>query len=255
MSHFYLPGNWQNNPVVAPESLRHHLRVRRIRPSETIGVFNGQGLVGLAEITAQSTDKQTILKINNIREDLGRESSYPLTLIQGLAANEKMDWIIEKAVELGVSCIIPIQTERSVVRIDLQDMKKTAKKIEHWSQIMIAACEQCDRTVLPIIQTPIFLPQFLKEYQANPAISGSNNSALPIVLSTTSGLKLISILKRAPGQGVALMIGPEGGFSPTEEALIEQFGWIGANMGQRILRTETAGICAIAAVHSVWGGF
>jgi len=250
MSHFYLPGNWQESQILAPESLRHHLRVRRVFPGESIAVFNGAGMVANATIDGSSTDKKLLLNISNLREDLSRESNYPITLIQGLAANEKMDWLIEKAVELGVSTIIPVQAQRSVLKVNAQqDEKKAQKKIDHWTQIIIAACEQCDRTVLPTLEAPQTLNQFLASFDV------SSCAQLPIVLSPLGSLKLVSILKRAPGQGVALMVGPEGGFDENEMQSIEQRGWMSATMGNRILRTETAGISAISAVHAIWGGF
>lgn len=250
MSHFYLPGNWQESQLIAPDSLQHHLRVRRVHAGESIAVFNGAGMVANATIDSSSTEKKLFLNLSQLREDLSREASYPITLIQGLAANEKMDWIIEKAVELGVGTIIPVQTQRSVLRINAQlDAKKAQKKMDHWTQIMIAACEQCDRTILPTLETPQTLQQFLASFDV------ANCQQLPLVLSPLGQLKLVSILKRAPGQGVALMIGPEGGFDDLELQQIEQKGWLSANMGQRILRTETAGVSAISAVHAVWGGF
>lgn len=254
MSHFYLPGNWQSSQVIAPESLRHHLRVRRIRSGESIAVFNGVGMVGQASIDQSSTDKHMLLNITGIKEDLSREASYPITLAQGLTANDKMDWIIEKAVELGVKTIVPVQTQRSVTRLDSNDLKKAQKKQDHWSQIVIAACEQCDRSVLPTMQAPITLTQLVQNTQTSIG-SAQAQSSLPIVLSPTGQVKLISILKRAPGQGVTLLIGPEGGLSDEELNLLENNDWILASMGQRILRTETAGISAIAAVHTIWGGF
>ena len=250
MSHFYLPGNWQESQVLAPDSLRHHLRVRRVSAGESIAVFNGAGMVANATIDVASTDKKLFLNLSNLREDLSRESSYPITLIQGLAANEKMDWLIEKAVELGVGSIIPVQTQRSVLKVNAQhDEKKAQKKMDHWMQIIIAACEQCDRTILPTLETPQTLSQFLSQFDV------PNCAQLPIVLSPLGTLKLVSILKRAPGQGVALMVGPEGGFDENEMQSIEQRGWMSATMGNRILRTETAGISAISAVHAIWGGF
>lgn len=250
MSHFYLPGNWQESRLIAPDSLKHHLRVRRVNSGESIAVFNGAGMVATATIDSTSSDKKLLLNLSNIREDLSRESNYPITLIQGLAANEKMDWIIEKAVELGVGTIIPVQTQRSVLRVNAQqDEKKAQKKLDHWTQIMIAACEQCDRSVMPTLETPQTLNQFLSAFDI------ASCGQLPIVLSPQGQLKLISIVKRAPGQGVALMIGPEGGFDDLELQNIEHKGWLSANMGHRILRTETAGISAISAVHAIWGGF
>lgn len=246
MSHFYLPVNWNENPVTAPESLKHHLRVRRIRADQVFQVFNGQGLVANAQIIPESSDKSVLLSLTNIKSDMSREAPYDLILIQGLAANEKMDWIIEKSVELGVKKIIPLQMERSIVRLD---DKKAEKKLAHWEQIIVSSCEQCDRSVIPQIESSQTLKNFLAQWD------NSSNDLLKIYLSPTADLKLVSILKRAPGQGLMIMIGPEGGFSPEEDALIAEKGFLGASLGQRILRTETAGTVAMSAVHALWGQF
>lgn len=244
MSHFYLPGPWVDQAIQAPVNLAHHLRVRRIREGETIQVFDGHGMVGKAQISNLSTEKITFLDVSDIREDLSRESRYPLVLIQGIAGGDKMDWIIEKAVELGVTHIIPIQTVRSVVKLDL---KRAQKRLEHWESILIAACEQSERSVLPTI-SPV---QSLEESLTHTALT----QTLPIILSPRASMSLISITKRSPGQGMALLIGPEGGLSDEEESLAQQKGFLAATLGQRILRTETAGIVAMSAVHTVWGGF
>jgi 16S rRNA (uracil1498-N3)-methyltransferase len=245
MSHFYLPVNWSENPIFAPIELRHHLRVRRIRVDQKFQVFDGKGLIANAQMLHEPTDKQTILTLSDIRPDTSLESPYALTLIQGLAANEKMDWVIEKAVELGVSQIIPLQMDRSIVRLD---DKKADKKLSHWEQIVIASCEQCGRSVLPSILAPQTLKQFLQNLP-------EAQDLLSLYLSPTADIKLVSVLKRAPGQGMRIMIGPEGGFSPEEDLAIAAKGFTGVNLGKRILRTETAGIVAMSAAHSLWGQF
>jgi len=245
MSHFYLPVDWSENPIFAPIELRHHLRVRRIKVNEKFQVFDGKGHIANAHITHEPTDKQAILSLSDIRTDTALEAPYALTLIQGIAANEKMDWVIEKAVELGVNHIIPLQMERSIVRLD---DKKADKKLSHWEQIIIASCEQCGRTVLPTIQSPQTLKQYLQNLP-------EAQDLLSLYLSPTADIKLISVLKRAPGQGMRIMIGPEGGFSPDEDLAIATKGFTGVSLGKRVLRTETAGIVAMSAAHSLWGQF
>ena len=244
MSQFYLPGPWTSNPISASDSLSHHLRVRRIDDSETIRVFDGEGMVANARI-APSEGKTILLTLNDIHEDRSMEPNYSIHLAQGIAANEKMDWVIEKAVELGVTDITPLACERSVVRLD---EKRAEKRLAHWRGIIIAACEQSGRSIIPTLH-PISSPnQWVKS-----SLNGTD--PLKIILSPKGQLGLISILKRAPGQGVSLMIGPEGGFSDQEEKMAEQAGFSPALLGKRILRTETAGIVAMSAVHTVWGGF
>jgi 16S rRNA (uracil1498-N3)-methyltransferase len=245
MSHFYLPGNWSENPIIAPIELRHHLRVRRVRGDQEFQVFNGYGKIAQAQIIQEPTDKQTLLSLSHIQDDTSLESPYPIVLLQGLAANEKMDWIIEKAVELGVHHIIPLQMDRSIVRLD---DKKAEKKLVHWQQIVISSCEQCGRSVLPRIEAAQSLHQYLQNISAL-------DDQLALYLLPTADLKLVSVLKRAPGQNLMFMVGPEGGFSPEENLAIAAKGFTGVNIGKRVLRTETAGIVAMSAVHSVWGQF
>lgn len=245
MSHFYLPGNWSENPIIAPIELRHHLRVRRFRVNQEFQVFNGHGKIAQAQIIQEPTDKQTLLSLSHIQDDTSLESPYPIVLLQGLAANEKMDWMIEKAVELGVHHIVPLQMDRSIVRLD---DKKAEKKLAHWQQIVISSCEQCGRSVLPRIEAAQSLHQYLQNISAL-------DDQLALYLSPTADLKLVSVLKRAPGQNLMFMVGPEGGFSPEENLAIAAKGFTGVNLGKRVLRTETAGIVAMSAVHSVWGQF
>jgi 16S rRNA (uracil1498-N3)-methyltransferase len=245
MSHFYLPVNWSENPIIAPTELRHHLRVRRIRSDQSFQVFDGKGQVAKAQIIPESTDKMTLLTLSDIHTDTSLESPYEIILLQGLAANEKMDWIIEKAVELGITRIIPLQMERSIVRLD---DKKAEKKLSHWEHILIASCEQCGRTVIPHIEAPQTLQKYLQQ-------TSQTSNLLKLYLSPIADIKLVSVLKRAPGQGLMMMVGPEGGFSPEENTLIAANDFIGVSLGKRILRTETAGIVAMSAAHSVWGQF
>ena len=245
MSHFYLPVNWSENPIIAPTELRHHLRVRRIRSDQSFAVFDGKGQVAKAQIIPESTDKQTLLTLSDIHTDTSLESPYEIILLQGLAANEKMDWIIEKAVELGITRIIPLQMERSIVRLD---DKKAEKKLSHWEHILIASCEQCGRTVIPHIEAPQTLQKYLLQ-------TSQTSNLLKLYLSPIADIKLVSVLKRAPGQGLMMMVGPEGGFSSEENTLIAANDFIGVSLGKRILRTETAGIVAMSAAHSVWGQF
>ena len=250
MSQFYLPGPWSLDPINASESLSHHLRVRRIDETESIRVFDGAGQVANARIAPGSSGKTPQLLLSDIREDRACEPKYPLSLVQGIAANEKMDWLIEKAVELGVTDITPLACERSVVRLD---EKRAEKRLAHWRAIIVAACEQSGRTVIPTLH-PISSPNQWLNSKKEP-VSNTNSDALKIILSPRGELGLVSILKRAPGQGLSLMIGPEGGFSDSEEKMAEQAGYTPALLGKRILRTETAGIVAMSAVHTLWGGF
>jgi 16S rRNA (uracil1498-N3)-methyltransferase len=245
MSQFYLPGPWSDQPQLAPTTLTHHLRVRRIRSDESIQVFNGAGQIAKAQISDLSSDKSIFLNLSEIHDDLSKEPRYPIVLIQGIAGGDKMDWIIEKAVELGVTHIIPTQTARSIVKLDA---KRAQKRLEHWQAIIIAACEQSERNVLPTISS-------IQSFEESLLLAPPHQDLLKMMLSPRGSMSLISIAKRSPGQGISLLIGPEGGLSESEEDQASQKGFLGVTLGERILRTETAGIVAMAAVHTLWGGF
>ena len=248
MSQFYLPGPWLNLPVLAPDTLRHHLRVRRIDSNEFIRVFDGEGRIAKAQISPESTDKLLRLDLKEIHEDLSTEPRYKIVLAQGIAGGDKMDWLIEKSVELGVSEIIPLQADRSVVRLD---EKRAVKRLAHWQALVIAASEQSGRTVIPKILPVQSTTSWLKSQSTKEFATDE----LKILLSPRGEIGFVSILKRAPGQDLVIMIGPEGGFCDEEENLALKSGFVPALLGKRILRTETAGIVMMSAVHTVWGGF
>ena len=245
MAHFHLPAPWTDSTVLAPDSLRHHLRVRRIEAHESIDVFDGYGHVAKAQIAANSSDKELFLNLEEIREDRSTEPRHRLVLAQGIAGGDKMDWLIEKAVELGVTDIVPIQAQRGVVKLD---EKRAQKRLLHWQALIVAACEQSGRSVIPKLHAVQSLSDWLTSEELN-------ENYLKVLLSPRGELGLISILKRAPNQDIQLLIGPEGGFSDLEEELAIAKGFTPALLGKRILRTETAGIVAMSAVHSLWGGF
>jgi 16S rRNA (uracil1498-N3)-methyltransferase len=162
-----------------------------------------------------------------------------------MASSDKMDWLIEKSVELGIAQVIPLHTERSVVRLDGE---RATKKLAHWESIMVAASEQSGRTVLPTLEPVQNLPLWLSSL--NP-----HDNALRLMLTPRSDQSLLSVLKRCTPQALTLLIGPEGGLSDSEEEQAKRAGFIPVGMGQRILRTETAGMVALATVHTVWNQF
>jgi 16S rRNA (uracil1498-N3)-methyltransferase len=245
MPQFYLAGNWAQADLpklLLPidRDLAHHLRVRRIGPDDVFIVFDGKGHIATGRLlnTDQSTPQ---IEIEQIQEDRHRELPYHLELIQGLASGDKMDWIIEKAVETGAAAITPIECERSVVKL-INDSKRQEKRLLHWQAIAQAACEQCDRSVIP---------EVISTQHPRDAFQQSK-AKLKILLSTTSADSLHQFLDRHTPQGIALAIGPEGGFCPEEEEYAKQAGFAALSLGPRILRTETAGIVAISAVESIW---
>jgi len=244
MPQFYLPGPWESQkPTTLTPEVAHHLRVRRIQTGEVFPVFDGKGQVAKAELLSLS-GKTGQVQLSDIHMDTHRETPYAITLAQGLAGGDKMDWIVEKAVETGAQIIAPMQCERSILKLTRSsDQDRAQKRLLHWEGIVQAACEQCDRTVFASIEPIQTFETYLK---SNP------KPALKLLLSPDATKSMYSVLMESAPQDIVLMIGPEGGHSPEEETQAEAAGYQIVSLGERILRTETAGIVAIASIHSIW---
>jgi 16S rRNA (uracil1498-N3)-methyltransferase len=243
MPQFYLPGPWDSEkPIPLTPEVAHHLRVRRIEPGEAFPIFDGNGQVAKAKLLSLS-GKTGSAQISEIRTDTHRETLYAITLAQGLAGGDKMDWIVEKAIETGAQTLVPLQCERSVLKLTRSsDQDRAQKRLSHWKGIIQAACEQCDRTVLAALEPIQSFDTYLRKPQ----------TALKLLLSPDASKSLYSVLLENEPQDVILMIGPEGGHSPEEEVQAQAAGYQIVSLGERVLRTETAGVVAITAVHSVW---
>ena len=244
MPQFYLPGQWESQkPTTLTAEVAHHLRVRRIQAGESFPVFDGKGQVAQAELLSL-TAKTGQVQLSNIHADTHRETTYAITLAQGLAGGDKMDWIVEKAVETGAQIIAPMQCERSVLKLTRSsDQERAQKRLAHWEGIVQAACEQCDRTVFASIEPIQTFDAYLK---SNP------KPALKLLLSPDATKSMYSVLMENSPQDIVLMIGPEGGHSPEEESQAQAAGYQLVSLGKRVLRTETAGTVAITTVHSIW---
>jgi 16S rRNA (uracil1498-N3)-methyltransferase len=226
--------------------LLHHLRVRRISEGEVIPIFDGQGQIASATLIRLSS-KSGELAIAKVQQDIQSEPPYGITLVQGLAGGDKMDWVIEKAVETGTSRIVPLQCERSVIKLTRNsDGDRAQKRLIHWRAITQAACEQCERTVLPLVE-PV---QAIADYLAN--ADAELKGALKLIFCTGDHSSLAKTIAPLPAQHVILLIGPEGGFTPEEIGLAMKEGFQAVSLGKRILRTETAGIAAISTIHALW---
>src|SRR6266542_1870322 len=173
------------------------------------------------------------------RRAVERESPLAITLIQGLAAADRMDYAIRKAVELGVAAIVPVTTARSVSRLDRE---RALRRIEHWRQIIVGACEQCGRNRLPAIRTPCDLLEWLR------APSSSSSRLLPAP-DATQGLAQVAL----PEGTIEILVGPEGGLAPEEAAAALAAGFRAVRLRPRILRTETVAPAALAAMNALWG--
>lgn len=223
-----------------PDEVAHHaLRVLRLRVGDTIVLFDGSG--GEYRASLQDVGRRASVRIETF-DPVDRESPLEVMLAQSLPAGDKMDWVIQKAVELGVRAILPLITERSVVRLAGE---RADKRAAHLRGVARSACEQCGRTVCPAVEGIASLSDFLA--------AGVADGMLRLVLSPGSGSKLASLAP--PAQGVALLVGPEGGWSEAEMAAIRACGWRELTLGPRILRSETAGLAGLAALQACWGDF
>ncbi len=222
----------------------HATRVLRLNVSDKIKLFNGDGFDYACELV--SVKKSEVLAKVKSSEAINNESPLNITLLQGISSGERMDYTIQKAVELGVNAIQPLSTERSVVKLSVE---RAQKRLEHWQNVVIAACEQCGRAKIPNVLAPVNLTAWL---QAN-IHAGIGSVNLRILLNPI-GAKQLSALPKTT-QNVQLLIGAEGGLSQAEINLAASHGFQSIILGPRILRTETAALTAIAAMQTLWGDF
>jgi len=220
------------------DSSAHHLRtVLRLKSGQEIMLFNGTGGEYLARI--HSIEKKSLI-VEVIRHDaVDRESTFSITLVQGISKGQRMDFSIQKAVELGVNCIQPVTTERCAVR---QKGGRTERKGRHWQGVITSAAEQSGRTRLPRLMDSTSLNEYLKQ---------ATDSAFKLVLDPLANNELCGL--NPHDREVHLLIGPEGGLSDQEIHTAKDAGFQPIKMGPRILRTETAGVAAIAVMQALWG--
>jgi 16S rRNA (uracil1498-N3)-methyltransferase len=220
---------------------QHLARVLRLVAGDAVIVFNGQGGEFAAIIDSVRRDQVTV-RIG-AHQAIERESPLATTLLQGIARGEKMDQIVQKATELGVTRVVPVLTARSNVRLDAA---AAARKQEHWRGVGIGACEQCGRNRVPEVSRPMPLPAALAEASADIKFVLSPDDAAVSMAS--------QVTARKPGaNSVALLVGPEGGFDAEEVNLARMHGFISCRLGPRVLRTETAAPAALAALQLACG--
>ncbi|MFJ5380271.1 16S rRNA (uracil(1498)-N(3))-methyltransferase [Cupriavidus sp. CER94] len=228
-----------------PDAVVRHVQVLRLAPGDAVTLFNGQGgshAATLAEIGKRHATAQI-----GAHDAADAEAPFAVTLAQGLAGGDKMDWLIEKAVELGVAAIQPLQAARSVVRLSGD---RALKRQAHWQALVQAACEQCGRNRLPHL-APV------TTFEAWLAAAPATGARLLLSPRATGSLPELAQAHRDAwrAEGVTLLIGPEGGLSPDEEDAARRAGFIGVSLGPRILRTETAGLACLATLNAILGGF
>lgn len=238
MPRFYCPQSLILDSLYElPSDVAHHVRVRRLASGTSITLFNGTSGEYEATLTTISKSAASV----KITQFIPRESelAYRVTLAQALPEAAKMDWIIEKAVELGVADITPLATQRCVVRLSGE---RADKKREHWQRVAIAASEQCGRNRLAEIAPISMLDTWLNQ---NPGITR-------LMLTPRTEISLATWAHQQQPQAVQLLIGPEGGLNEEEERLATTRGVLAVSLGPRILRTETAGLAALATLNAYW---
>lgn len=224
--------------LALPEAAATHVvRVLRLRAGDALVVFDGRGTDFRAEIALIAGDTVRVRLFERLA--VGPESPLAITLVQAVPRGERMDWTLQKATELGVNEIVPVLTTRSVVRLDA---RQAEAKLRHWRAVVIAACEQSGRSRLPQLRPAVPL----RDYLAQTAGPGSR-----LVLDPDANDELAAA--PAPGGAVELLVGPEGGFDAEELSAARAAGYRAARLGPRVLRTETAGIVAMAILQSRWG--
>lgn len=217
---------------------RHLQQVLRAKSGDRIELFDGLNQACIATVHAVSSGQ-----VEAVIDELlpvQPPARVKLNIAQSVARSDRMDYAIQKSTELGVHLITPILSKRCVVRLD---EKKTAKRMRHWQEIIIAACEQSGRDQLPILEPPVTFEQWMERGHTTPRY----------ILSPTATLALDKVV--SPADGMTFIIGPEGGFNDEEMALARKAGCAELYLGPRVLRTETAGVAVLAAAQIIWGDF
>ena len=238
MHRFFVPQLYNEEMYIEGVDARHISKVLRMQPGDKLQIVSDDGVSAMAEITAIASERVSVRCLEKLAES--HEPRVRLVLAQGLAKGEKMDFIIQKAVEMGAYSVIPVAMEHSVVRLD---GAKAAKKVERWQKIAESAAKQSKRDIIPKVQ-PV---QSMAEMLA----SGDYETKI-IAYECEDRLSLKAALKAAEAAGgikeLLLIIGPEGGISEGELELARQAGAVPVSLGRRILRAETAGLVAISAI-------
>lgn len=221
------------------EAAHHALKVLRLTEGDPVILFDGRGGQWQARLAPAGRTVRAVLEVFDEAE---REPPLAVTLAQGLPAADKMDWIVQKGVELGVARFAPVAARRSVIRLSGERMER---RVAHWRGVAVAACEQSGRNRVPEVVPLVDLPQFL-------AGTGADNG-IRLLLSPVAGVGLRELPR--PAGPVTLLVGPEGGFEDNELLAIAAAGFRPVRLGPRVLRTETAGLAAVAAMMALWGDF
>jgi len=226
--------------IALPAAVAHHAaRVLRLKAGDEVRLFNGAG--GEFAARLDRVEARDVFARVDAWIDIDRESPLSITLVQGVAPAERMDFVVQKAVELGASRIQPVTTVRSVVRLDTA---RAQKRLLHWQQIAISACEQCGRNRVPEVLPVVDLDAWLR------APSGGS---LRLSFTPTAPRSIAALTP--PSGSIECLIGPEGGLDAHESEAARAAGFQEVRIGPRVLRTETSGIAALATLNALWGDF
>lgn len=240
MPRFHLPENLSVGQTVAlPDNIVRHLNVLRVRPNENITLFDGKGKAHAAQLTVLEKRRAEAEILHEDTTD--NESPLNITLIQSISSGDRMDFTLQKSVELGVTAIQPVISERCIVRLDGE---RAAKRLARWQEIVISACEQSGRNTVPPVLPIIGYRE---------ALDKMPSESTKLIMSINRARKLADI--RQPSGAIVFMVGPEGGWTEQEEQQAFEAGFQAVTLGKRILRTETAPLAALAAMQTLWGDF
>ncbi len=236
MPRFHCPTPLQTGEVVAlPAGAARHVQVLRMQPGGSIILFNGADLGGEFQATIEHMGRSEVRVLVGAHSAVEREPARQVHLIVGVPANDRMDWLVEKATELGVVSIQPVMTERSVLRLSGE---RADKKRAHWQAVAVAACEQCGRNQVPVVHEVQTLNAWFAAQKANP-------ESLQYLLSLRPETKALNTLVGTSMSAVTFLSGSEGGLSTAEEEAALSKGFQAVSLGNRVLRAETAGLAAL----------
>ncbi|MFD0928382.1 16S rRNA (uracil(1498)-N(3))-methyltransferase [Methylophilus glucosoxydans] len=225
---------------LSDNAMAHAVRVMRLKVGDTLILFCGDGFDYLCALTQVEKKSATVEVLS--RTQVSNESPLNIRLLQGISSGDRMDYTIQKAVELGVREIFPLSTERCVTKLSGD---RAEKRVEHWQGVVIAACEQSGRAIIPLVHAPLTLAQWLSQH--------ATADSLNLLLNPVGAQRLASLNPQK--NAIHLLIGPEGGLSAAEIALASQHHFQSIVLGPRILRTETAALTAMSVMQSLWGDF
>jgi 16S rRNA (uracil1498-N3)-methyltransferase len=238
----HVPATLAPGAVLAlPPAAAHHLaHVLRAAVGDEVIVFR-DGVEFAAAITRVDKHAVTVKLVSGNAVD--RETPLTCVLAQAISSGERMDLTLQKAVELGIAGVQPLYSERSVVRLDAE---RAEKRVAHWQRVLIAACEQCGRNIIPALAAPVPVIDWLG------ALPAAAAGELCVLLAPHAGTRLADLPRP---RSVTLLAGPEGGFTEVEADLAQQRGFVALRLGPRVLRTETAALAALAAMQVLWGDY